>query len=268
MATTPRRIRSAPAPYMLKEWKRGVRRSRSTRIPTTAASRGISSPRTTRGTKDVVKDMRGKRMPQIGRVEIQHHRGRPVALARVQPEGARLPRAARDVSRPGVRRGQQAEAGVDGAGRVALHARSIRTSATRSSISAIRWSAASRRKRSRCAARSSWATSSTRRSTSSASARRCRRRCRFRSGVVGHDPRYQSINQYDPALANKLLDYFGYKKGADGYRTLPDGKPLVLRHGDTAASAIDRAFNELWQQVDGCHRHPHGVRHRASSPTT
>jgi ABC-type transport system substrate-binding protein len=66
-------------------------------------------------------------------------------------------------------------------------------------------------------------------------------------GVVGHDPRYRSINQYDPVLANKLLDYFGYKKGADGYRTLPNGKPLVLRQA-TGSSAVERAFNELWQK--------------------
>jgi len=66
-------------------------------------------------------------------------------------------------------------------------------------------------------------------------------------GVVGHDPKYRSINHYDPVLANKLLDYFGYKKGADGFRTLPDGKRLVLRQA-TQSSAIDREFNELWKK--------------------
>ncbi len=66
-------------------------------------------------------------------------------------------------------------------------------------------------------------------------------------GVVGHDPAYRSINRYDPVLANKLLDYFGYRKGKDGYRTLPDGKPLVVRQA-TGSSAIDREFNELWQR--------------------
>jgi ABC-type transport system substrate-binding protein len=66
-------------------------------------------------------------------------------------------------------------------------------------------------------------------------------------GVVGHDPSYRSINQYDPVLANKLLDYFGYKKGADGYRTMPDGKPLVLRLA-TGSSAIEREYNELWKK--------------------
>lgn len=67
------------------------------------------------------------------------------------------------------------------------------------------------------------------------------------AGVVGHDPRYRSINQYDPDLANRLLDYFGYKRGADGYRTLPDGKPLVLRYA-TGPSAVERDYNELWKK--------------------
>jgi ABC-type transport system substrate-binding protein len=66
-------------------------------------------------------------------------------------------------------------------------------------------------------------------------------------GVVGFDPGYRNVNQYDPILANKLLDYFGYRKGPDGYRTLPDGKPLVLREA-TGTAAIDREYSELWKR--------------------
>ena len=66
-------------------------------------------------------------------------------------------------------------------------------------------------------------------------------------GVVGFDPRYRSINQYDPELANKLLDYFGYKRGADGYRTLPGGAPLVILQA-TGTTGSDREFNELWKK--------------------
>ena len=66
-------------------------------------------------------------------------------------------------------------------------------------------------------------------------------------GVVGHDPNYRSANYYDPELANRLLDHFGYKKGADGYRALPDGKPLVLKLA-TGTSAIERETNELWKK--------------------
>lgn len=64
-------------------------------------------------------------------------------------------------------------------------------------------------------------------------------------GVVGFDPAYRSINQYDPVLANELLDYYGYKKGADGYRTLPDGKPLTLQMA-TGTTTADRERDELW----------------------
>ena len=66
-------------------------------------------------------------------------------------------------------------------------------------------------------------------------------------GVVGHDPEYRSLNQRDPALANRLLDHFGYKRGSDGYRSMPDGKPLVVRYASTG-TAVDREHNELWQK--------------------
>ncbi len=66
-------------------------------------------------------------------------------------------------------------------------------------------------------------------------------------GVVGHDPAYRSSIAYDPALANKLLDRFGYRKAADGWRTLPDGSPLLLHlQGDSSGAA--RQFDELWKK--------------------
>ncbi|MBK6393735.1 MAG: ABC transporter substrate-binding protein [Betaproteobacteria bacterium] len=68
------------------------------------------------------------------------------------------------------------------------------------------------------------------------------------AGVVGHDPSYRTINPYDPALANRLLDRFGYRKGADGWRRMPDGKPLVMRQA-TQTSQIDRTYNELWKKA-------------------
>lgn len=67
------------------------------------------------------------------------------------------------------------------------------------------------------------------------------------AGVVGHDPTYRSINRYDPVLANKLLDHFNYKRGKDGYRAQPDGKPLVIRQA-SGTSAVEREFNELWKK--------------------
>ncbi|HTP46519.1 MAG TPA: ABC transporter substrate-binding protein [Casimicrobiaceae bacterium] len=66
-------------------------------------------------------------------------------------------------------------------------------------------------------------------------------------GVVGHDATYRTSIPYDPELANKLLDYFGYKRGPDGYRTWPDGRPVVLRYSSTPTSR-DREIDELWQK--------------------
>jgi ABC-type transport system substrate-binding protein len=53
---------------------------------------------------------------------------------------------------------------------------------------------------------------------------------------------------YDPVLANKLLDRFGYKKGADGWRTQPDGKPLVIHYTSrNQASGVLQA--EVWRKT-------------------
>jgi ABC-type transport system substrate-binding protein len=67
-------------------------------------------------------------------------------------------------------------------------------------------------------------------------------------GVVGYDPHYKTLLRYDPALANKLLDRFGYKKGKDGWRTLPDGSPLVIRYvSRNEASGVLQA--EVWRKT-------------------
>jgi ABC-type transport system substrate-binding protein len=66
-------------------------------------------------------------------------------------------------------------------------------------------------------------------------------------GVVGYDPKYRRINRYDPPLANKLLDYFGYKRGADGFRDNPDGSRLTVVL-TSEPQAISREFDELWKK--------------------
>jgi ABC-type transport system substrate-binding protein len=66
-------------------------------------------------------------------------------------------------------------------------------------------------------------------------------------GVAGHDPNYKSSIRYDPRTANALLDKFGYKKGPDGYRTQPDGKPLVLQFWSIPIER-DRQFDELMRR--------------------
>jgi len=66
-------------------------------------------------------------------------------------------------------------------------------------------------------------------------------------GVGGYDPAYRSSIDYNPALANKLLDHFGYKRGADGYRNMPDGQPLLLKYTSNQGS-ISQEQSELWKR--------------------
>ena len=66
--------------------------------------------------------------------------------------------------------------------------------------------------------------------------------------LPGHDDSWNVGLKYDPAAANALLDRFGYTaRDAEGYRELPDGKPLTLVMA-SATSARDREFDELWQK--------------------
>jgi len=64
-------------------------------------------------------------------------------------------------------------------------------------------------------------------------------------GIAGYDPNYVNSIPYDPRTANALLDRFGHKKGTDGYRTMPDGKPLVVRFSSTER---DRPYDELMKR--------------------
>lgn len=47
-------------------------------------------------------------------------------------------------------------------------------------------------------------------------------------GVVGYDPKYRTSIPYSVKAANLLLDKYHYKVGKDGWRTLPNGQPLVI----------------------------------------
>jgi ABC-type transport system substrate-binding protein len=68
-------------------------------------------------------------------------------------------------------------------------------------------------------------------------------------GTFGHDPAYRSENsQYDPIRAKALLDLYGYvDRDGDGWREMPDGRPLVLEMA-TQSSYIERQFDETWQK--------------------
>ncbi len=66
--------------------------------------------------------------------------------------------------------------------------------------------------------------------------------------VIGYDPNFKGDTSYDVAGAKALLDRFGYlARHGDGWRDLPDGKPLKLVLASDP-SAIYRQFDELWKR--------------------
>jgi ABC-type transport system substrate-binding protein len=74
-------------------------------------------------------------------------------------------------------------------------------------------------------------------------------------GVVGYDPHYKSILHYDPRAANALLDRYGYKVGADGWRTQPNGKPLNIHYAVLNGSS-GQVDGEMWKKIyDSLHMH-------------
>ena len=66
--------------------------------------------------------------------------------------------------------------------------------------------------------------------------------------VEGHVPGYKGLSPYDPSTARALLDKFGYRdRDGDGLRELPDGRPLVI-HQLSLVGAVYRQFDDLWQR--------------------
>ena len=142
---------------------------------------------------------------------------------------------------------QQAQARAREAGHRRCIAACSRRSRTRTSTWRIRSSAVTRRTGSRCAARSPWRTTSTKRSASSGRGRR-RRDADDPAGHVGPRPGLRRAPAYDPAAAKALLDKFGYiDRDSDGWRELPDGKPLTIAMA-SPPTARDRQGDELWQR--------------------
>jgi ABC-type transport system substrate-binding protein len=64
--------------------------------------------------------------------------------------------------------------------------------------------------------------------------------------VSGHDDTLPARAIYDPAAARALLERFGYKdRDNDGYRELPDGRPLTLKLSSSPLP-VNRQIDELW----------------------
>ncbi len=67
--------------------------------------------------------------------------------------------------------------------------------------------------------------------------------------VYGHDPKAQlNATRFNPAEARALLERFGYRdRDGDGYRELPDGKPLVLERASVTSTEARQA-DEFWKR--------------------
>ena len=64
--------------------------------------------------------------------------------------------------------------------------------------------------------------------------------------VTGHDDTLDVAPRHDPAAARALLDKFGYvDRDGDGWREMPDGRPLALMMASTPTTR-DREVDEVW----------------------
>ncbi|WP_336949630.1 ABC transporter substrate-binding protein [Acinetobacter junii] len=68
-------------------------------------------------------------------------------------------------------------------------------------------------------------------------------------GVVGYDPNYRSSIPYSVKAANLLLDRYQYKVGTNGWRTLPNGKPLVIEMTVSGSSLRSQQQAEFWKKI-------------------
>jgi oligopeptide transport system substrate-binding protein len=66
--------------------------------------------------------------------------------------------------------------------------------------------------------------------------------------VEGHVAGFKGFASYDPQVARSLLDKFGYKdRDGDGFREMPDGRPLAIQLASEPDQA-SRNYDELWQR--------------------
>ncbi|MBL8520778.1 MAG: bicyclomycin resistance protein [Betaproteobacteria bacterium] len=68
-------------------------------------------------------------------------------------------------------------------------------------------------------------------------------------GAFGYQPGFRtSANDYSPSRARALLDMYGYvDKDGDGYREMPDGTPLEIEM-NSQPTQQDRQYDEVWRK--------------------
>jgi ABC-type transport system substrate-binding protein len=69
-------------------------------------------------------------------------------------------------------------------------------------------------------------------------------------GIPGYDTALRTeMSQHSLPRAKALLDLYGYvDKNGDGWRDMPDGSPLLIKHR-TETSQVNRELQQLWQKT-------------------
>jgi oligopeptide transport system substrate-binding protein len=74
------------------------------------------------------------------------------------------------------------------------------------------------------------------------------------AGIIGHDAQYKSSIPYSVKAANLLLDRYHYKVGADGWRRLPNGQPLQIVMTLMGSDLRSQQQAEFWKKnLDSLH---------------
>ncbi|HKE42049.1 MAG TPA: ABC transporter substrate-binding protein [Casimicrobiaceae bacterium] len=220
-------IKSQPVgtgPYMLKEWKRASRvvlvanpRYRGLKFPDS------SDPRQ----RELVESMRGKSLPQIGRVEISIiEESQPILLAFQQGDLDYVVLGGNDVASMLVGDKVKPDLARKGVTRLRYNAPSITFTYFNMKDPVVGGYSKAQIALRRAIAMG-FDVNELIRVLYAGQALPANQL--LPPGVYGHDPSLPPRSIYDPAAARALLDRFGFKDvNGDGYRETPEGKPLTI----------------------------------------
>ena len=229
-------------PYRLKEWRRGSRIV----LEANPAYRAIAFPASADPARaELVREMRGKPLPQIGIVEFS-------IMEEMQPRVLEFQRGNLDIA---MLRGTAVQALMrNGALDPALAARGVRTQSyhytTRMALFNMDDPVVGGMSRERVALRRAIALALEADKLTQVvyGGQATPANQLLARGVAGFDPARPEKRLADRGAANALLDRFGYdKRDKEGYRLAPGGRPLALTMTTFTATQW-REMQSLWKQ--------------------
>ncbi len=233
-------------PYVLKSWTRGAedRPRGQSRLPRLRLGLPPSADLWDRSWS---RTMKGKKMPQIGRVEIsiiEEEQSRWLAFNQKEIDYLNLPAAFRPEVFDADKelKPEWTEKGVS----------VYRGDRSRHHLLVLQLPRSAGRRlfagrRSRCAARSSWPTTSTRRSASSARTRRSRPKCRFPRASSATIRRIAASTATTPRSPTSCSTTSSTRAARTATARCPTASRSSLRYA-SGTTAIEREFNELWKK--------------------